>query len=294
MDPPIPPRPRPAELGLPLLLGTEIEESDNTTKPHENLQAPSNESQEGANPRPTKDDSRSEFKSPPISSLTLEDPQTRRTFSALSALRKRLSLKMKQSEESLVAEWTLFKLAERCPQDAEALESVASWRKWGNLVRKEANVDLVAFLRRHAPQSEEKDPAAAATATNDLGEFLVDGAFNEAEKEEDASHNDEGSTVRGFAREVEDDGRKKSEQFDAEDLEKYFSDDYVSSDTENDADDDDLHEDKSIDRDEDREELDEEWEEVPAFEKLETSFSATYDKAPTFRSSSSRARSRRF
>ena len=135
---PIPPRPSPAELGLPLLLGVDEVESAQARQ-HEDSSAHEGEVlallNESLARKPTAESVTADrvvsnvptFKTPPIEYLAFDDPTTRRAFSALCALRKRLGTELKRPEQSLAADSTLFSLAEKRPQDNHALAQNTAW-----------------------------------------------------------------------------------------------------------------------------------------------------------------------
>lgn len=103
----MPPRPAPAELGLPLRLSDEPE-FDEVESIQKDSVDPSLRDRPG-------------FRLLPID-LMSDDLQTRRAFSAMRALRKRLSLTLDQPEQSLAADTTLFSLASERPRCVGDLE----------------------------------------------------------------------------------------------------------------------------------------------------------------------------
>ncbi|KAL9054090.1 MAG: hypothetical protein Q9162_004347 [Coniocarpon cinnabarinum] len=158
MDEPVPPRPAPAELGMPLLLTIAVNEDD-----EERASDLANESGRrlpmlrgsGDQNAPLLDGSSNtpSFQMPSIDFLACGDRDTRQIYSALRAVRRRLSLHMGNSEESLATDSTLFSLAETRPTCDTKLDCRA--QRWADVMLKEGRVDLFAFLRKYTPSDEQ-------------------------------------------------------------------------------------------------------------------------------------------
>ena len=207
----------------------------------------------------------SAFRVPPISLLTLDNPDIRRLFSGLRALRKRIALKLRQPEEDLVSQVVLFHLAEATPRSVEEMNEAE--RGWAGLVEKEWGTSLVEFIaKRCQSKYEQNDP----TGEPDKVEKQ-----NLRKSVEDTPQSP--STALSIRRSQCAESRITHTKLttnileEDEDLAKYFSDDYISSDTE--FDENGLLHDDDFD---DLNDSDEDKEEEESFTKLETSFLAEY------------------
>ena len=73
----------------------------------------------------------------------------------MCALRKRLSLKLKEPEQNLVKGSVLLKLAESRPKCADDLDGEG--KTWADIVWTYGQIDLISFLQKHAPREDDKD-----------------------------------------------------------------------------------------------------------------------------------------
>ena len=260
-----PPRPAPAELGLPLLPEIKADDEDAEDAKETDQEACDSKDkadgealksmQQGPNQnvkRPTSGVSR-DFKTPAIDYLASGDAGTRRAFSALRALRKRLSFKLKQPENILVSDATLFTLAEKRPRKPEDLEDMPSGKRWAMLVSEHFDVNLLAFLKKHCPEEHVIEKTSRAWSLASSKASMASTSDLEREEKENIQP---GATTQQFP----------------DDLERYFSDDSAESGTENNYEEDDDDEDHDEDKD--------------AFQTAVNSFSSvdqlSYSKAAAF------------